>query len=157
MHEVDSLLKQINDKFRSANLSVSRLRDRHPGFSVVFNSKYARLRPRFLAAVSSHEAYTKLEMPEPGDLMPGEVQGPEPSMNDPEVDEYDTQLRQALELGANKKKKGSSSNANSALREVPPREPFTAPRNLALEMEQVQRFLGLRPATGELAQSHHIH
>jgi len=160
MHEVESLLKQINDKFRSANLSASRLRDRHPGFSVVFNSKHVRLRPRFMAVVSSHEAYTKLEFPEPDYLMPNEAKEPELSMNDREVDEYDTQLFQAIELGANKKKKGSSRTPNTVPRDVPSRQGVAGPRNYALEMEQVQRFLGLRPApavAGELIESHHIH
>jgi len=160
MQEVESLLKQINDKFRSANLSASRLRDRHPGFSIVFNSKLARLRPRFLAVVSTHETYTKLEFPEPDYLMPDEAKGPELSMNDREVDEYDTQLFQAIELGANKKKKGPSRTPNTVPRDVPSRQAFTGPRNYALEMEQVQRFLGLRPApavAGELTESHHIH
>jgi len=149
MQEVESLIKQINDKFRSANLSSSRLRDRHPGFSVVFNSKLARLRPRFLAVVSSHEAYTKLDVPEPGYLMPNEAEVPDPDMNDRQVTEHDTQLSQALNLGTNKKKKGASSSVNSAPREVTSRRVLTGSRNFALEMEQVQRFLGLRPAPAE--------
>jgi len=149
MQEVETLLKQINDKFRSANLSSSRLRDRHPGFSIVFDSKLARLRPRFLAVVSSHEAYTKLEVPEAGYLMPNEAEVPDLDMNDRQVTEHDTQLSQALNLNTNKKKKGASSNASSAPRDVPSRQAITGPRNYALVMEQVQRFLGLRPAHAE--------
>lgn len=143
IREVERLIDQINERFPTAGLSLTRLRSRHPGFTIQFRSKHARLRPRFLGLSHSQEQYQKLQgnIPSSDYRGPGEPEETRLNLESAEVEEYDTQMFQALDLGGNKKK--SSRHATPEAREQYRAE---VQRDWKGELEQVERFLGLRPA-----------
>lgn len=140
--EAHDFVQTINNAFPQAGLSLGRLSSRFDGLTIQFRSKHSQLRPRFLGVINNQEQYERIRTKVPGcDFkVPGLPVERELDEDDPEVEQYDLQLFQALDLGGNKKK-GSSKKATPQVREEQQtRMQLDSKDNL----EMVERFLGLR-------------
>jgi hypothetical protein len=142
--EVEALFSEVNARFRKANLSLSRLRQRFPGLTIQFRSQHAQLRPRFLGICQNQERFRHLESIMPSDTFRifGEAESTPLSGDDLEVQGYDTQMFQAIDLAGNKKK-GASRHATPEARYA---ARTAIEKDFKKQLHQVERFLGLRPA-----------
>jgi hypothetical protein len=112
--------------------------------TIKFRSQHAQLRPRFLGICHDQERFHHLQsiMPSSSYHMPGEPESIPLSGDNLEVQEYDTQIFQAIDLGGNKKK-GASRHARPEVRE---QYRAAVETDFRRQLHQVERFLGLRPA-----------
>jgi len=140
--EVHAFVQLINGAFPQAGLSLGRLSSRFDGLTIQFRSKHSQLRPRFLGVINTHEQYDRIRTDVPGcDFkVPGLPVERELDEDDPEVQHYEIQLFQALDLGGNKKK-GSSKKATPQVREERQNQMRIDFKD---NLEMVERFLGLR-------------